>query len=392
MMLALFLAVLETTMRAQEHPTIDAGFPSGNIVVERIEGDTVYLHQDIRDTRGNWFWWHFRVRGAAGRTMTFRFTKGKVIGVRGPAISLDEGRTWRWLGRCPDASAFTYRFPEDAECVHFAFAMPYVEANLKEFLGRFAGSPHLKVEKLCVSRKGRVVERLRLGRLDGHPRYRALVTCRHHACESLASYTLEGLIEGILADDPTGRWLRQNVEFLIIPFVDKDGVEEGDQGKNRKPHDHNRDYGDKPIYPAVRAIKRLVPEWSGGKLRLALDLHCPWIRGGHNEVIYLVGSPDARIWHEQQRFGRTLERVLAGPLKYRAADNLPFGKSWNTARNFADGLSFSRWAAGLPGIALAATIEIPYANASGCEVNPASARAFGHDLARAIRAYLGQLS
>jgi hypothetical protein len=59
----------------------------------------------------------------------------------------------------------------------------------------------------------------------------------------MASYSLEGLMEGILAGDDVGRWLAGHVEFLVVPFVDKDGVEEGDQGKNRRPHDHNRDYG-----------------------------------------------------------------------------------------------------------------------------------------------------
>jgi hypothetical protein len=34
------------------------------------------------------------------------------------------------------------------------------------------------------------------------------------------------------------------------------------------------------------------------------------------------------------------------------------------------------------------TIEIPYANASGREVNQQNARAFGRDLAAAIRVYL----
>ena len=58
----------------------------------------VFLRQDLRDTEGFWFYWYFRVRGASGRTLTFHFTDGKPVGVRGPAISLDEGATWTWLG------------------------------------------------------------------------------------------------------------------------------------------------------------------------------------------------------------------------------------------------------------------------------------------------------
>ena len=53
---------------------------------------------------------------------------------------------------------------------------------------------------------------------------------------------------------------------------------------------------------------------------------------------------------------------------------------------------FSRWAATLPGIALAATLEFPYATAGGKEVNVATARRFGQDLAHAIRRFLETLA
>ena len=50
---------------------IDADHEGGNVIVERIDGDTVRLRQDLRDTQGWWFYWSFRVRGAAGRKVTF---------------------------------------------------------------------------------------------------------------------------------------------------------------------------------------------------------------------------------------------------------------------------------------------------------------------------------
>ncbi len=62
-----------------EDVQIDANFPSGNIVVEKIKEDVVTVHQDRRDTKEFWFYWCFRVRGAAGRTLTFNFTDGAPI-------------------------------------------------------------------------------------------------------------------------------------------------------------------------------------------------------------------------------------------------------------------------------------------------------------------------
>ena len=42
-----------------------------------------------------------------------------------------------------------------------------------------------------------------------------------------------------------------NYLVYVIPFVDIDGVENGDQGK-QAPHDHNRDYINSPIYPETK--------------------------------------------------------------------------------------------------------------------------------------------
>ncbi len=372
-------------------PRIDADFPGGNVVVERIEGDQVYLHQDQRDTPGFWFYWSFRVQGAAGRTLTFHFTKGNVLGVRGPAVSTDGGKTWNWLGaESMQGASFAYSFPSDADEVRFCLAIPYLEANLREFLARRKDNPHLIVEYHSTTKKGRKTERLRLGKLDGEPQYRVLFTARHHCCEMMASRALEGLMDAVLADTPDGRWLREHVELAVIPFMDKDGVEDGDQGKNRKPHDHNRDYLGESIYPSVAALKQFVPQWSQGKLRLAFDLHCPYIRGGgdgpsSNERIFFVGNPSQEMWERQQQFCRVLQEVQTGPLVYNPKNNLPWGQAWNTLK---EPRSCSRWTATLPGVLVATTIEIPYANVAGTPVTAESARALGRDLARAIRAYL----
>ncbi len=185
-----------------------------------------------------------------------------------------------------------------------------------------------------------------------------------------------------------GRWFCGNVEILAVPFVDTDGVEAGDQGKNRIPHDHNRDYAGDSIYPSVRTLRRFVPEWSGARLKVILDLHCPYISGKQNEVIYLVGSSNPAIWRQQKEFATILESVHRGPLPYLAESSLPFGTAWNTAANYGKQKSCSRWGSQQLSVSLASTIEIPYANVGAAVVTAENARAFGRDLALALRQYL----
>ncbi len=373
---------------------IDADYPGGNIIFQRIEGDRVDLKQDLRDTRGWWFYWNFQVRGASGRKLTFRFTNRNVIGTRGPAVSVDEGKTWSWLGtKSVKGASFTYEFPlagknSKPAAVRFAFAIPYQESNLKKFLAAYKESKYLSVQKLCKTRKGRIVERIHIGRLDGRAAYRILLTCRHHSCESTASYVLEGAMAAVLADTETGRWFRKNVEVMAVPFVDKDGVEDGDQGKNRKPRDHNRDYVDKSIHPSIAALRQFVPKWSAGRVKIAIDLHCPWLRGGGNESIYLVGSKNKAIWEAQCRFAGILETVCGSEPPYKASSNLPFGKSWNTAGNYKSGKSCASWAGELKGVDLATTIETPYANADKITITPKLARTFGSAVVEAMGQYL----
>jgi len=369
---------------------IDADYPGGNIVVDKIEGDTVTLHQDLRDTGRWWFYWNFRVTGAAGRTLTFYFTSKKsLFGTLGPAVSKDDGLTWSWLGtETVKNNSFSYKFPADAKCARFAFSLPYQESDLEHFLARHKGNNYLTVHELCKTRKHRTVERIHLGRLDGQPNYRVLITCRHHACESTASYVVEGMMEAILGMNEDGKWFRENVEVLVVPFMDKDGVEDGDQGKDRKPRDHCRDYVGKSLYPSVRMLRTFVPEWSTGRLSIAFDFHCPFIR---DNTIYQVGSSHENIRVEQKKFGGILESVDDRTLPYKVSDDLPFGTSWNKASNYKGGKSFFQWAAELTEIRLSSAFEIPYAQAGKSTITPDTARAFGADFVRAMRKYFEQL-
>jgi hypothetical protein len=371
---------------------IRCGFPGGNIIVDRIEEEEVYLHQDPRDTKRWWFYWYFEAEAPAGSRRTFHFTDGNVMTTRGPACSTDGGRTWRWLG--PEAienDSFTFVFPNTTDSrerstARFCLAMPYQAADLDAFLSRHEDDPALRYETHALDETETPALRIFLGQHEESLcRHRVLLTCRHHSCEMMASWVLEGLMEAVLSKTDDGEWLRKHVEFLILPMMDPRGVENGDQGKGRHPHDHNRDYIKDPIYPTVRALKHFFPKWSHGKTRVAIDLHCPYIRGGNNETIFFVLGPDEPQTEQLAVFSNVLEREGTSPLPYRAANNYPWGKGWNNAEMRT---SFRSWAEKQKGILIATTLEIPYANAEGEAVTIASAKAFGADLTHSLRSYL----
>ncbi|MCG3150470.1 MAG: hypothetical protein PCFJNLEI_03956 [Verrucomicrobiae bacterium] len=364
--------------------TIDAKFPGGNIVVDKVAGDTVHLSPDLTGTLQPWFYWYFRVQGAGGRTLTFVFNKN-YVGVRGPGVSLDEGLSWNWLGAdAVKEGAFSYTFPAGTNAVRFSVGMPYVHANLERFLVKHRGRPDLHIDTLTKTPKGRDVMLLRVGNMKKKAPYAIAVTGRHHCCEMMASYVLEGVLEGALADDAAGRWLREHADFLFVPFMDTDGVEDGNQGKNRAPHDHNRDYIGTPIYREVAALKERLPAWAAGRPLVFLDLHNPALKTDIHEVVHFL-EPEARDQAARlDKFTTFLERNQQGPLIYSQQHTMRIGTGYNSPK---DGPS-SRWAQALPNTILGVTLETPYANASGCEVNMDSAKEFGRDIAVALKDFL----
>ena len=362
-------------------------FPGGNILIDKIKGDTIWIRPNLRDTQGEWFYWCFAVNNAKGKTLTFVLTKSNCLTSKGPATSMDGGNHWNWLNADSSwDSSFTYSFHTNSE-VRFSMGMPYTQKQFQQFIGPYRKSEFVTIDTLATTKAGRCVERVILKAKSAKVKYKVLITTRHHACEMMGNYEMEGIIAEILKDE----WLKNNIEFCLIPFMDKDGVENGDQGKNRIPHDHNRDYSGTSIYASVAALRNWVPSWSENKLVVTVDLHCPWIKAENNENIYVVGSSDEKIAAQQQFFLSILKSTNNGELKTSEKSYFPYGKDWNSDEKATPGLSFGKWSSQLDGVKLPVSIEFPYSNNEGQTITQDNARAFGTDLTKAIKKYLMQL-
>ncbi|MCC5850657.1 MAG: hypothetical protein JJU29_21430 [Verrucomicrobia bacterium] len=365
--------------------TVDTNIPAGNGVIDAIDGSVIRLRPDLRTTLEPWFWWHVRVRGCEGQRLRVVMGEPHTLTVRGAVVSRDQGRSWAWVPKYdPSQWEFEVEAGEDDE-LRLALSIPYTRHDLDAWLAVHDGHPSLSRGELCRSRSGASVPLLRVGNLSGKETRQAVITCRHHACESLASFVLEGLLDAVLADDETGQHLARTWCFQVVPQVDFDGVQAGDQGKSRAPHDHNRDYGPlPPVHPETEAIKDLFANACDHRLHLALDLHCPWVREAWNEHIYIVGHADSRRAELQMRFARLIVTQVRGPLPYRAADTLPHGTAWNVG-SLTPASSFGRYASTVaPDTATVATMEFPYAEVEGHAVTAEGARAHGRAMARAI--------
>jgi hypothetical protein len=325
--------------------------------------------------------------------LVFQFPSRKV-GSFGPACSIDGGEYWRWLYNkaYKGHDCFSYSFGSNENEVRFSVGIPYLQENFEKFISSYKKNPHVSVESLTVSEKGRNVEKVLIGNPKKEPKYKVVITARHHANEAMANFALEGFIASILEEnDPTLKWLRENVGFFIVPFIDKDGVEDGDQGKNRRPWDHVLDYSDNNIYNSTASLKEELQKWGKGQLKVALDFHCPWLFGEWNEHIYFVGAKDERIAREQRAFVDAIKKSRKGELRLDPDPKrsiLDWGVAWNKWDDSKDNLGFTEWAITLEGVSLSVILEFPFSNNNGQIITPENARLFGKDMATALAVYL----
>lgn len=359
--------------------TISTSFPGGNANVERNAGDSVQLAPDLRGDNP-WFYWYFEATAVQPGRVRFVFPE-KVVGVKngaighqGPAISVDGGKSWKWMGtELVKDNAFTYDFPKKGDAVRFAVTIPYVKSDLDAFLKQHDENPHLKASILTKSRGGREVELLRIG-TPGPGKEAVLLTARHHASETIASYVLEGMLDEAASDTPEGKDFRKRFVLYAVPFVDKDGVECGDQGKNRKPHDHNRDYGEQSLYPEVQAIKKLHADCA---FRYALDLHCPMLLLEDHQVLHFVGSKSTPTSNHAN------VSVFAERIKSGLPKTAPYGPLVWLRDQAAPLPAFSYYFASQDRVVMAATLEIPFAP-PGKATDPASCRRYGRVILQAF--------
>ena len=342
---------------------IHSQFTGGNIRVKEICDDTVVLENDLRDTTRDWFYWAFCVEGAAGRTLTFQMQPTR-LGYWGPAVSHDLAE-WHWLDAC-EGDSFVYHFGAGEDRVYFAHDMLYHPARFTAFCEEHG----LKIDTLCQSRKGRSIPCLRLG--EGE---RSIIfTARHHACESTGSYVLEGILEELTATP------LENTRILAVPFVDYDGVIDGDQGKDRAPHDHNRDHIDHPIYPEIRAIRAYAQEHG---VHFAFDLHSPYHKGGTNDHIFIVRNMPEKL-PRFDAFSEILQgEITPDAMSYAKENDFPPCTRWNQP-----GPTFGYTTNSRPECHLAFTLESTYFGTPDNKVSRSRLIALGRCFARAVRKYV----
>lgn len=347
-------------------------FPGGNIEVAEICENEVILKNELRDTAGDWFYWAFCIEGAEGKTIRFKFNENNRVGYYGAAVSIDL-ENWQWTGNRGSDESFIYTFGSDEHKVYFAHHMLYCP----ERFFSFAKEEGLKLKELCISEKGRRIPCIEFGKGDK----KIILTARHHACESTGSYFLEGVLEELIRNPVKG------YSVFCVPFVDYDGVVDGDQGKDRRPHDHNRDYdlAALPLYSSVKAIRDYA---LSHEIVFGLDFHSPWHKGGRNDKAFIV-QPGFKKRKNLIRFGELFEKAISDyAFAYIQKNDCPPDWEWNKIGT----PSFNTFISNLPSSEFGCSVETPYFGEEDNVFSASKVIETGRCFSRALTDYISSQS
>jgi murein tripeptide amidase MpaA len=368
------------------HPrlSVTADFEGGNVSAVEIVSPSHVRFEARADSSPRPLWFYFRIEGAAAPAVQCDLMNaddclGPRFGWRTvrPVFSTD-GRTW---GRLPHAQYvvqgtagyFTFTVPTPDGAASVAYCYPYSNADLNAFLDRLSPVAHYQRTELCRTAGGRPVPLLCFGD-ERTATCSVWVIARQHSGETPASYTAEGLIEGLISE-PEGA----QAAIYVAPCLNVDGVALGRYGKDERPVDLNRDWQDEPRRPETAALLQAIrTAHSRHPVELVLDIHSPH----HGDMsCYVFGSPpeEGMLYQQESHFIACLGRESPPSVGFTAADVRTDPPPAGSAR------AYLRETLRTPVL----TLEMSYHLAqNGTYLTPEHYRAFGTGAARALRSPL----
>ncbi|TPG56642.1 M14 family metallopeptidase [Sphingomonas glacialis] len=224
--------------------TINAAFDSGNIDVVAIAGDHVDLAIRL-DHQSDFFqWFHFRVAGAKGRTLTLRITNAAQsaypFGWPGYKVRASTDRlAWRMIPTRYVDGVLEFEWSGDSELVWFAYFEPYTIERHDALVARIALEPGVTHRELGQSLDGRAIDCLDIGT---GPK-QVWLYARQHPGESMAEWWMEGALEWLTdAANPVARALREKATFHCVPNMNPDGSFRGHLRTNAAGVNLNREW------------------------------------------------------------------------------------------------------------------------------------------------------
>ncbi|ODP38587.1 M14 family metallopeptidase [Sphingomonas turrisvirgatae] len=294
--------------------SINAAFDSGNIRLIAIDGDRVDL-EIVPDHQSDFFqWFHFRVAGARGRTLTFRIMNAGqaayAFGWPGYRARVSTDRAaWRLTDGHYADGVFSFTHAFEGDVAWFAYFAPYSMERHHDLIARMAGKPGVAHRELGQTLDGRAIDLLTLG--EGGKQ--VWLYARQHPGESMAEWWMEGALEKLTDPaDATAQALRSKATLHLVPNMNPDGSFRGHLRTNAAGVNLNREWH-APTLERSPEVFHVRAAMDATGVDFAMDVH-------GDEAIpanFLAGFEGIPRWTDEQgekfyNYGRRL--AAATPL------------------------------------------------------------------------------
>lgn len=276
--------------------TIDDHLPQGNVLpLAAGAEDGAWTLRFTPSAHGGAerLWFNARIRnrgGAAGAPLRLVLCEAEHLlgGGGGPPVHpvwRADGGEWQRLEagverRLDDGRLeVSWEVPAPTAAAQLAVCLPYGEEELRATVA--ADGDYWHCARIGTSAHDHPLLRLSNAVPDvDDPRPGIYCTARNHSGETPGSWALDGFLRRCaeLASDEVAVW--------AVPFVDRDGVEAGDYGKDHWPRDVNRAWtGTQSYRHEVAQVQRDARAWARRCVpTLALDWHAPGMRDNRPHV------------------------------------------------------------------------------------------------------------
>lgn len=388
-------AVLSVLPASAADLVVSIDLPGGSAKVQIIDqvARRIRIEPTPHQGRGWNCWWYFRITGITpGETIEINVGPAPWATPEQATFSTDGGKTWRQTARGKrDGTRIAYRQSFGAAEVLFAWGPPFTtddaDTLVKQIAAKLDGKDGIKAEafELCTSREGRPTPALRLTppAIEGQKPRGLFVCARQHAWESGGSWVGRGFIEFLASDEPAAVAIRKRTIVCFVPVMDIDNVAIGAGGKNQEPHDHNRDWSDKPVFPAVAAAQKIIRELDAtGTFDAYIDLHNP-AAGDLRPFFFVSEASELRDLGKQNlaKFVAAGTKHITGPMPLNAKtrpSGSGYDKNWRAiSKNWVNANTRD----GVVAVTLETSWNTPHSNIDGYT-------AVGRQLAGAVAEYL----
>lgn len=176
-------------------------------------------------------------------------------------------------------------FKHDNDTIYFAHCYPYTYTDLCRYLDALESDPkkknRMRRRTLCQTLAKNNVDVLTITTFNSDAesmkhRKGIVLSSRVHPGETCSSYMMKGIIDFLTGPSLHAKILRDNFEFKIIPFLNPDGVINGNSRCSLAGVDLNRCWADpsKRQHPTVYHTKMLIKKMQEERdMFLVCDLH-----------------------------------------------------------------------------------------------------------------------